>query len=251
MVPVSAVIITYNNVETLRETLDSLKWTQEIVVVDSGSTDGTIEIAQAAGCKIIYHTFDGYGTQKHFAVSQSEHDWVFVVDADEVCTTELITELLQAIDSGKHDAYEVPISLVFLGKILRFGGEYKKRHLRLFNKKKGQYNFNRVHEDVVMNEGSVGKLSNHMLHHSYRHLHQYFSKFNQYTTAAANDLFDAGKSSGYIWPVLKGLIAFLKLYIFRGLILDGSQGFIWAVFSSWYTSAKYIKLAEKCSKKRK
>jgi glycosyltransferase involved in cell wall biosynthesis len=244
MKPVSAVIITLNNDETLQNTLDSLHWVSEILLVDSGSTDQTCDIASKFGCKVIFHPFEGFGAQKHFAVSQATHEWVFVIDADEICTPELQKEIEYSLEHEKYAGYEVPISLVFLGKVLRFGGEYKKPHLRLFNKNKGQYNFARVHEDVVMQEGTVGRLSNHMLHHSYRNLHHYFSKLNQYTSAAAKDLYDNRKSASFLYSLIKGLLTFFKLYIIKGLLLDGMPGLIWSALSSWYTAVKYMKLAE-------
>ena len=225
--------------------LAALAWCDDIVVVDSGSADRTIEIAQAAGARVLHHDFAGYGLQKAWAVTQARHDWVLVVDADEVVTPELRREIEQRLetDAGRCAGYEIPISLIFLGRLLRHGGEYRMRHLRLYDRRRGNYNQNRVHERVEL-DGPVGSLEHHMLHDSYGSLDAYFDKFNDYTTAGARDLLARGKTAGVATVVLRFPLTFIRQYFIRGHILNGYPGFVWALFSSMYPVVKYAKLRE-------
>ncbi|MFC5410037.1 glycosyltransferase family 2 protein [Larkinella bovis] len=246
--PVSAVMITFNSARILPAVLKALSWCDEIVVVDSGSTDQTLTIAQQAGCRILHRDFDGFGLQKGFAVTQARNPWVLVVDADEIVTDELRLEIqtrLAEVETGKRKVrgFEVPVSLVFLGRLMRYGGEYKMPHLRLFDKRFGNYNTARVHEDVVL-EGSVGRLAHHMLHDSYGSLHEYFEKFNRYTTAGARDLLGQGKRGSVAQIVFRLPITFLKEYLIKQNFLNGYPGFIWSLFSAMYPVVKYAKLRE-------
>ncbi|GAB3328609.1 glycosyltransferase family 2 protein [Larkinella ripae] len=246
--PVSAVLITFNSARILPAVLNALQWCAERVVVDSGSTDQTLAIAEQAGCRIIHRGFEGFGLQKGFAVEQARHHWVLVVDADEIVTEELRTEIqlrLAEVETGTLDfrGFEVPISLVFLGRLMRHGGEYKMPHLRLFDKRFGNYNAARVHEDVVLN-APVGRLTHHMLHDSYGSLHEYFEKFNRYTTAGARDLQSRGKSDAVAQVVFRLPLTFLKEYILKRNVLNGYPGFVWSLFSAMYPVVKYAKLRE-------
>lgn len=242
---VSAVLITRNAERLLGQVLDALRWCDELVVVDSGSSDATIQIATARGAKVIAHDFEGYGPQKGFAVRQARNNWVFVVDADEIVTPELQQEIVNTLDLGPDHwvGYEVPVSLVFLGRLMRYGGEYKMPHLRLFNRRYGSYNENLVHERVVL-DGPVGRFANHMLHDSYGSIEAYFDKFNQYTTAGARELAARGTSAGLATIVFRFPLTFMRQYLFRGHILNGYPGFLWSLFSAMYPVVKYAKLRE-------
>ncbi|RRB04519.1 glycosyltransferase family 2 protein [Larkinella rosea] len=245
---VSAVMITLNSARILPDVLSALTWCDEVVVVDSGSADETLSIARQFGCRTLHRDFDGFGSQKGFAVSQARNHWVLVVDADEIMTDELRAEIqlrLMEVETGQLSfrGFEVPISLVFLGRLMRYGGEYKMPHLRLFDKRFGNYNTARVHEDVVLN-GTVGKLTNHMLHDSYGSIHDYFEKFNRYTTAGAHELEAKGNRGFITQMIFRFPITFIKEYLIKRNFLNGYPGFIWSLFSGMYPVVKYAKLRE-------
>lgn len=241
----SAVIITRDAERLLGDVLAALAWCEEILVVDSGSTDRTIAIATAAGARVLRHEFTGYGPQKSWAVMQARHDWVLVVDADEIVTPELRAEIERrlATDGSAYAGYEIPISLVFLGRLMRHGGEYKMRHLRLYDRRRGNYNQNRVHERVEL-DGPVARLDEHMLHDSYGSIEAYFNKFNEYTTAGARDLHARGKRADVGTVVLRFPVTFIRHYFFRGHLLNGYPGFLWSLFAAIYPVVKYAKLRE-------
>jgi glycosyltransferase involved in cell wall biosynthesis len=243
--PVSAVLITRNAERLLDEVLGALGWCDEILIVDSGSTDRTFDIAKAHGARVLSREFDGYGPQKAWAVSQAAHDWVLVVDADEIVTPELRDEIETRLerDASAYAGFEVPISLVFLGRLMRHGGEYRMRHLRLYDRRRGNYNQNRVHERVE-HDGPVGRGEHHMLHDSYGSIAAYFDKFNDYTTAGAVDLHGRGKTAGVGTIVSRFPLTFVRQYFIRGHVLNGYAGFIWSMFSALYPVVKYAKLRE-------
>ena len=223
--------------------LGALRWCEEILVVDSGSHDRTLEIAKTHGARILSHEFEGYGPQKAWAVSQAAHDWVLVVDGDEIVTEELRAEIEARLerDGARFAGYEVPISLVFLGRLMRHGGEYRMPHLRLYDRRRGNYNQNRVHERVEL-DGPIGRLQQHILHESYGSIAAYFDKFNDYTTAGA--LHSRGKTAGVGTIVLRFPLTFIRQYFIRGHVLNGYPGFIWSLFSAMYPVVKYAKLRE-------
>jgi len=245
MTKISAVIITFNEGASIERTLRSLDFCDEIVAVDSGSSDDTVSICEKKGCKTHFRKFDGYGPQKRFAVELAVNDWVLAVDADEVVTPELRKELLALFSGGNPEVqgFYLPISLVFLGRVIRFGGEFKKPHLRLFNKKFGNFNANAVHEGVKLS-GATAVCKNHIVHYSYRSIHHYFEKFNAYTTVTAKSLHAKNRKGAAIHSILRLPVTFIKIYVLKGCFLDGYPGFVWSLFSSMYPAVKFIKLYE-------
>ena len=245
--PISAIVLTHQSDRTLDQVLAALNWCDEIVVVDSGSQDRSIEIARKYQAQIFNRTFDGYGPQKQFAVDQAKHKWVFVVDSDEVPSAGLQDEIQHLMKSGQpaspHTGFEIQIKLVFLGKILNYSGAGSKYHLRLFDKSQGNFNSALVHEEVML-KGSTGRLDSEMLHYSYLTLEDYFSKFNTYTTYAARDLAKGRREFSKLMVWTSFPVHFFKRYILKFGFLDGYHGFLWSLFSALYPTVKYAKLAE-------
>ena len=244
MVKLSAVLITYNEASVIERTLRALQWCDEIVVVDSGSTDDTVLQCEQCGCRVVYRPFDGYGPQKRFAVAQAQHDWILSIDADEVVTDDLRKEIQQWL--AKEPIYQgflLPRSLVFMDKRLRFGGQYKAPILRLFHRQYGHFNANQVHESIELN-GKTRTLQNQLLHYSYASTEAYFERFNAYTSAGARELHAKGKKSNKLHIFLRFPASFFSIYILKGCVFDGYPGFVWALFSALYPVVKYVKLRE-------
>ncbi len=241
---ISCVIITFNEEENIRRALNSVKWCDEIVVVDSGSTDKTIEICEEFNCRIYNKEFNGYGEQKRYAVSLAGSDWILSIDADEVVSDELCDEIKNIFYDKeiKINGFFIPRSLIFLGKHFKYGRESKEYYLRLFNKNYGNFSSDKVHERVKLN-GNTQKLNGTLHHYSYTNIEQYFNKFNSYTSKAAQVLFDEGNKGRSVVSIVLGFpVYFFKNYFIHRNFLNGTQGFLWALFSSWYPVVKYAKL---------
>lgn len=241
--PISCVIITKNEETRLARTLESVMWCDDIVVVDSGSQDKTLEIAKQFGARTFTRAFDGYGIQKRYAVEQAKHDWVINIDADEVVTERLKEEVRSLdLDHSKYVAYGFALENIFLGKKLKFFG-HPDVHLRVFNRRYANFNKALVHEKVET-EGRTLNLKDHVDHYSYQNIYHYFEKFNRYTSMAAEEKFAKGKTVGFFSIITRWLISWFRFYIIKGGFINGYQGFIWCFFSGFYTAVKYVKLKE-------
>lgn len=245
---ISVIIIAKNEAENLKRSLSKLHWCDDIVLIDDCSSDQTAEIAKSFGAKVFQRAFDGFGTQKQYAVAQTMHPWVLNLDADEVMEDALIDEILSLKESDVVSAYEIPIQHVFLGKVFKHGKESNYLHLRLFNKNKGNFNDAVVHEKVFTS-GKTIYLKGRVLHYSYKNLEHYFQKFNSYTQAGAIKLKEKGKTRSLILCILSFPIYFVKHYFVYGNILNGKEGFIWSYLNAWYHTVKYLKLFEMNQKK--
>ncbi len=246
MPEISAVIIALNEEKNIRRCIESVnEMVSEIVVIDSMSTDQTAEICRSLGCKVIQREFDGYGTQKQFAVDQAANGWVFSIDADEVVTPKLRIEIEALFQQPEitEAGFEICISLVYLGRKLKHGGAGNDYHLRLFNRKKGGFTKVKVHEGVEVN-GRRRRLKGEMLHYSYRDLWHHIEKLNFYSTQAAREYHQKGKRYPKIWVALKFPISFLQFYCCKVGFLDGYPGFIWSLLGAFYASLKIAKSIE-------
>ncbi|MCX6249193.1 MAG: glycosyltransferase family 2 protein [Bacteroidetes bacterium] len=237
-------IITYNEEKNIRRCLDSVKeLADEVVVVDSESTDSTVEICKESGCRVFIRKFDGYGQQKQFGVDQSKNNWILSMDADEIVTEKLKNEIKDLLgqEQPPHNGYFVPFNLYYSGKILRFARISP--NLRLFNRQYGKFNHKIVHEEVEVN-GTVGFLKEKAVHYSYQNLHHHIEKLNTYSTQAAEGNIKKGSTFGKYWVPLKFPVSFFTFYIIRGSFLDGYPGFIWAFMAAFYGSLKIAKTIE-------
>lgn len=241
---VSAVIITRNESRNIRRTLSRLYWCDEIVIVDSYSTDDTVAICREFGCRIYFKEFEGYGAQKKFAVEQALNEWVLCLDADEVLSEGLIREITREFQNDPDCAgFQLPMNLVFLGKEFRHGKESQRYFLRLFRKSKGNFNEARVHEKIEL-EGKMGKMNHSLQHYSYNSLRHWIEKMDRYTTLGAEEAVKKGKNKS-IWALIFALpYYFIRYYFLERNFLNGLEGFYWSVFNSYYHFTKYAKIRE-------
>jgi Glycosyltransferases involved in cell wall biogenesis len=242
---VSAIIITYNEEAIIGKTLQKLWWCDEIIVIDSGSTDKTRAICEELGCSVIYHLFEGFGEQKKYGVSKAKNDWILCIDADEVLTDELIEEIRSEIskDQLPYSGYTIPRNLVFMNKVFNYGKESKACITRLFNKKHGNWDGAVVHEKLILN-GPVKQLNNKILHYSYNDYSQLLSKINLYSTLGAKKMHIKGIRKNKLLVTIAIPFNFLKYYFFDRNFLNGYHGFAWSIFNTFYHFVKYMKLSE-------
>ncbi|MFH1239262.1 MAG: glycosyltransferase family 2 protein [bacterium] len=261
MTNISACIITKNEENDIRDCLESVTWADEIIVVDDGSTDKTLEIARQFTDKIYQQSWLGYGRQKQSTVDKASGEWILSIDADERVTPELAKEIQliahsSSVTSASADkqltvnGYEIPFRFYFLNHLMRFGGCGGEKHLRLFKKAKGSFSKAAIHEGIEI-KGNIGKLKNHMLHFSYQDKEEYFKKLDIYTTLDAEKRFKAGKKAGWKHTTLLPGWEFLVKFIFKLGFLDGVYGFYWALYSSQYVYAKYAKLSRLANENKK
>lgn len=248
----SAILIAKNEEHNIQLCLQSLKTVIDdvVVLVDSTTTDNTYKIASSfsnVNCEIV--DWQGYAKTKIYAVSKTKNDWVLWIDADEELTPELINELLHFKKSSpKYNCYDVARRAYFLGKWIKHSGWYPARIKRLFNKQKAFFDEKEVHEGLVV-DGEIGHLVYDLNHYTDPNIEHYFYKFNNYTTLAARDLINKGKTASKSDLLIRPVFLFVKMYIFRLGFLDGLHGLILAIFSSSYVFTKYAKLWELNNKK--
>jgi glycosyltransferase involved in cell wall biosynthesis len=239
----SAVIITKNEADAIGACLESLAFADELLVVDSGSTDDTVDIAARLGARVIHQDWLGYGPQKHFAVGAATHDWVLCVDADERVTPALRESIAAALAAPTHHAYRFARCNRFLGRWLRHGEGYPDWSVRLFDRRTAQWSRDPVHEKVIAT-GSVGTLAGDLQHESAETLASYLEKNNRYTSLQAKAMRDAGRSTNVARLVLSPLARFVKFYFLRLGFLDGAAGFAHIAIGCFNTFLKNAKLME-------
>ncbi|ODS24352.1 benzoate transporter [Candidatus Endobugula sertula] len=242
--PISAVIITLNEEKNILRCLTSVAFCEDIVVIDSGSTDETVTIAQNMGARTLFRDWLGFGPQKQFAVEQAKYDWVLCIDADEV-VSEALYHSIRKIDlkNTAFAGYLMPRRNHFLGKALKHGEGYPDLSLRLFNRQTGQWSQDSVHEKVKVN-GQIEKLTGDLLHFSEETIASYLHKQNRYTSLQAQMLFDRQAPCNTSQCITSPLVRFIKLYFLRLGFLDGLPGFIHITIGCFNAFCKYSKLLE-------
>ncbi len=239
--PLSAVLITRNSAAVLPPCLESLRFADEIVIVDSGSTDATLDIARRFNAKIVCQEWLGYGKQKQFAVAQATHDWVLCVDTDERVSEPLRESILRELQAPRFHAYEMPRRNRFLGRWLRHGEGYPDWSLRLFDRRHANWSDDPIHEKVVT-AGPVGRLAGDLLHESEQGLADYLAKQERYTTLQAEALHTRGKRASTVRLLLSPPLRFIKFYFFRLGFLDGIPGLVHILIGCRNSFTKYAKL---------
>lgn len=243
MPSLSVILITKNEEANIRDCLRSVSWADEIVVVDSGSTDATVSICKEAGARVYVHAdWPGFGPQKNRALGYASKDWVLSVDADERVTPELHAELVQAMNEGGAQGFYLPRLSQFCGKFIRYSGWYPDYVLRLFKRGAGKFSDSLVHESVLLT-GRADRLKTPLLHYSYLTTDDVERKVEHYSAAAAQQMFKSGKRSNWPDAALRAGWAFVRTYILRLGVLDGSAGFKIALMNVRTTYLKYRKLA--------
>jgi len=243
---VSAVIIVRDAADSLAPCLASLGFCAEILVVDSGSADGTLEIARDHGARVIETHWRGFGPQKQFAVAQAAYDWVLCIDADERVTPELAASIA-ALPAPSFHAYRCARRNRFMGRYLRHGEGYPDWSLRLFDRRRARWSDDAVHEKVVT-DVPVGTLAGDLLHDSAESLENYLAKQNRYSTLAADKALAAGRRSGAAQLLLSPLLRFVRFYFLRGGFLDGLPGLVHILVGCHASFTKHAKmLAIQCN----
>ncbi len=242
-IDLSIVIITLNEENSLPRCLKSLPKGCEIVVLDSGSADSTVEIAKSFKARVETRAFDDYASQKNAAIELASRNWVLSVDADEELSPALIKKIEHILKRPEHGGYRIRRRLHFMGRRMRFG-KTQDFPVRLFRKERGSFK-SEIHEKLYVESGGVGTIYAPLEHYSYDNITDYFECFNNYTSKVAQNHKASGKAHpSLIWHVLRPWLEFLNRYILRLGFLDGYPGYCYALYSSVYTFVKYAKYRE-------
>lgn len=239
---VSAIIICKNEEQFISGAIESLLWAEEVLLVDSYSTDSTLEIARQYSVKILQRPFDNYSSQRNWAIEQATQPWVLMLDADERIPTDLQQEIQQLLDtSPAQPAYQISRKNFFMGKEVRFSGWQNDKVVRLFDKAQCRYSDKKVHEELVV-PGRTGSLRHQMLHYTYRNLTHFLHKWDQYSWFSAQDKAKKTGSVTLFHLALKPMVRFLKQYFLKLGILDGKVGFIIAYLAASSVFMRYLKI---------
>jgi glycosyltransferase involved in cell wall biosynthesis len=242
-VPLSVVLITRNAAAQLPDCLASVAFADEVLVVDSDSSDGTAELAARYGARVVAKEWLGFGRQKQFAVEQAAHDWVLCLDADERVSPELAASLVRALHAPQVPVYRMARRNRFLGRWLRHGEGYPDWSPRLFDRRQARWSDDAVHEKVLY-AATPGTLDGDLLHESAEDLGRYLDKQNRYTTLAAGELHRRGRRAGLAELALSPLVRFVKFYFLRLGFLDGLPGLVHISIGCMNSFLKYAKLIE-------
>ena len=247
---ISATIITLNEEENIRDALASVAWADEVIVVDSGSTDKTCEIAEAAGARVIRNDWPGFARQKQFAALQAQHEWIFSLDADERVSPELnnsIAALRELRDEQLADGYRIARRSFYLGRWIKGGGWYPDRQLRLYKKTRGRWADRHIHESVRMDQDArVENLAGDILHYSMRDSAQHHRMIGErYAPLGALQMFEEGRRTSRLRIATAAPIGFIRSFILKGGFRDGLAGLTIARFAGHHDFLKHLLLWEK------
>jgi len=242
---VSATIITLNEAEHIADAITSVSWADEVIVIDAGSSDDTVAMARSCGARVEYRAWTGWIDQKNFAASLARPDWILSLDGDERVSPALARELeglLQTVPPI--GAYRMPRVTFHLGRWIRTTDFYPDYQTRLYDRRvarwKGQY----VHESVALDTGRPGQLRGELLHYSFRDLRDQLDRINKYTTLGAKQMYESGRRAGPLHLAMHPPAAFLRNYILRRGILDGTAGLTISMLQAWSVFLKFAKLWE-------
>jgi len=238
---ISAAIITFNEQRNISRAIESLRCCDEIVVVDSGSTDRTTEIADKLGARVIENAWEGYAKQKNFATQQCSHDWVLSLDADESLSEALEGEIWQIKKRGpEFDAYTMPRLAQYLGRWILHSGWYPDRKVRLYDRRRARWHGDYVHESVVV-QGRVGHLHSNILHFTCDSLSEHLRSLDRYTTLAAEQLLAQQTNVGAAKLFVDPIWTFFRTFVLQRGFQDGMEGLAIAWMAGMYNFLKYAK----------
>jgi glycosyltransferase involved in cell wall biosynthesis len=240
--PVSVTIITRNEASNIDACLASVSWADERIVVDCGSTDDTVARVAKAGARVVVRDWPGYAAQKNVAAAEAKHDWILSIDADERVTAELADEIRRTLAGDPPAAgYRIPRVTFHLGRWIRTTDWYPDPQLRLYDRRRARWQAKRVHESVIA-DGPVERFVHELQHYAYRDLSHHHATMDRYTTLAAEEMFDAGRRAGFFDLALHPPAAFLRNYVLRRGVLDGTPGLIISAMNAHYVFLKLAKL---------
>ncbi len=244
MTPISVIVLTKNVADRIRRVLESVRWANEILVVDSGSTDETVAICRELTDRVLEHPYESYASQQNFALQHATHDWVFLVDSDEE-VPETLAEEVQRTAGGEppHNGYFLYRDNHFFGRRIRYAGWGSDEVMRLFRKSRGRFAEKCVHPKVEI-EGTCGRLRSRIRHEPYPTLEEYLEKFGRYTLWGARDAHQQGRRAGVWHLFFHPAGRFVKTYLLRGGFLEGKHGLVLSLLSAMSVFGKYARLWE-------
>lgn len=237
----SVIITTFNEEVNIADCIESVRWADEILVVDSFSRDRTVEIAQGYPVQVLQREYFGSAAQKNWALDRVSHEWVLIVDADERVPPALQDEIGRVLsDPARADGYWIARANHFLGRPVRSAGWQRDKVLRLFDRTKGSYEPLHVHAEVRI-QGRVGRLRERLVHHTYRDLDQYFVKFARYTRWSADDLKARGIRASASRLLLRPWLRFARMYLLEGGFREGRRGIVLCMLAAFSVFTKYAR----------
>lgn len=241
--PVAVCIITHNEERRVRQCLEGVKWAEEIVVVDSYSTDKTVEICREYTDRVYQRPFPGHVEQKNYALDLASHEWALCLDADECLSPGLAKEIQEelSLNGDTYAGYILPRRTFFLGRWINHGGWYPDYKLRLFKRSLGKWGGINPHDKVILQEGATKRLRGELWHFNYEDISSQLRTVDSFTTIFARNKLQEGAHFGLLPMVFRPIGRFLSMYFFKGGFLDGMPGFILAVVGSFYVFMKYAK----------
>ena len=244
MPKVSVTIITLDEAEHIAAAIESVAWADEVIVVDSGSTDATADIARGAGARVVVRDWPGYVDQKNYAATLASNDWIFSLDADERVSPALAAEVRRRLEGTPAvDAFRMRRVAFHLGRWIRTTDFYPDYQTRLYNRRSARWQGRYVHESVVA-DGPVGLLAHELQHYSFRDLRDHIDRVNHYTSLAARQMYEQGRRSGAVRLIVHPSAAFLRNYLLRRGFMDGTAGLIISLVNSYSVFLKFAKLWE-------
>ncbi len=239
----SVIIITKNEAQHISRCLASVSWADEIIVLDSGSSDNTVELCKVYTDKVFVTDWPGFGIQKQRALDKAGGDWVLSIDADEQVSPQLQAEIIQAMQNNNADGFEIPRLSSYCGREMKHGGWWPDYVLRLFKRESGKFSSELVHERIYVT-GKIAQLTQPLLHEAFIDPEEVLHKINSYSSLGARKLHEAGKKTSLSEAILKGLWTFIRTYFVKAAFLDGRQGLMLAISNAEGAYYKYVKLLD-------